>query len=48
MSSVVADSSASNEYERASCEYQINIGLQAVSAAAITPARREMSLEPAA
>ncbi len=37
-------SRTSSAYERASCEYQISSGLQAVRAAAITPARTEISL----
>ncbi len=46
-SSDTLESNTSSSYERASCEYQISIGLQAVSAAAITPARREINLAPA-
>ena len=37
----------SSSYDRASCEYQISSGLHAASAAAITPARREISFAPA-
>ena len=34
-------------YERASCEYQIRYGLSATSAAAIRPARFDVSSRPA-
>jgi len=38
---------ATSEYGRASCEYQTSSGLQAVSAAAMSPTRRETSSLPA-
>ena len=40
--------SASSEYERASCEYQMSRGLNAASAAITTATRREASSLPAA
>ena len=46
-SSETLDRSTSISYERASCEYQMSSGLHAVSAAAIRPARREISFDPA-
>ncbi len=46
-SSDTLDRNTSISYERASCEYQISSGLQAVSAAAIKPARREINFDPA-
>ena len=46
-SSDTLERNTSISYERASCEYQISSGLHAVSAAAISPARREISFDPA-
>jgi hypothetical protein len=45
-SRLAAVSRTSGSYGRNSCEYQMRNGLQAVSAAAITAPRREISFSP--